>query len=287
MTYGWLRLMVSRPALMIMAALGGAVALGLAQRACAPPPPPAVGGITPESPRTEPAKDVRDAPEERTPPPPQIIVIRPGERDRARIAGEIQRPDMAREFTEESIDAARRLGVITEEEAAAALASYRAEQERLARDNRDLKEKLIQFERELVARRTIPPAPWGGTATATTSRVTGRTDVDFVRAPRPRVNWLWDFGVGARYTWSDAEVTSTTGEPIEADTSAQTVDAHLFAEPVEFGRRFPTVLRLEAAYEKSIEGDLELKGMKYSVTMDTHFNRDRRVRRRMTQEEQP
>jgi hypothetical protein len=227
---------------------------------------------------------VRDLPDVKTPPPPQIIVIRPEERDRARIAGEIQRPDLAREFTEESIEAARRLGVISQAEADAALASYRAEQERLARDNRELKEKLMQFERELVARSTIPPAPWGGTATATTSRVTGRTDLDFVRAPRPRVNWLLDYGVGVRYDWSTSEISNVLTDTPVAETTTQSADAHLFAEPVEFGRKFPTVLRFEVGYETIIEGDLEGHGWKGTVTLDTHFNRDRRVRRRTTQE---
>lgn len=278
----WLRALASRPALMIVAALGGAFALGLVQRGCSPPPPPPeVGRLVPESPRTEPARDTRDAPQVVTPPPPQIIVIRPDEKDRARIAGEIQRPDLARAYTEESIEAARRLGVITPEEADAALASYRAEQERLAKENAELKRRnadlAIQFERELVARRAIPPSPWGGTATATLNRVTGRVDVDYARRARPRVNWLWDFGVGGRFQWQD-----TTVEGLVADesTAQQEARAFLFVDPVEFGRRFPTRLRLDAGWSWEEIGAVRLDGPFVGIAVETHFNADRRINAR-------
>lgn len=274
-----LKALVSKPALLVVALLGWTAAVALVSRGCSPPPaPPALGSgnVLQESTRTAPAPDSRSWEEEHTPPPPQVIVLRPGERERAKIAHEIDRPDLARELTPDSIESARRLGVISAEEAEAALAAYRAEQERLARENRDLKDRILQFERELVARRAIPPSPWGGTATATLNRVTGATDLDYTRKARPRVNFLLDFGVGARYTWSDAELANFA----TATPTTEEVAAYLFAEPVEFGRRFPTVLRFDVGWKRTWFGDYEADGFFGSVAFETHFNRDRRIDKR-------
>lgn len=274
-----LKALVSKPALILVALLGWSVAVALVSRGFSPSPkPPEIGAGSNilESSRTEPAPDTRKWEAEPKPAPPQIIVLSPGERDRAKIAREIGREDLGREFTAESIESARRLGVISEEDAKATQAAYAAEQERLARENHDLKGRIIQFERELVARRAIPPSPWGGTATATLNRVTGATDVDYVRKARPRVNALWDFGVGARYAWSDAEIQNFAA----ATPTTETASAYVFAEPVEFGRRFPTVVRLDFGWQRTFLADYEADGWYGSVAFEAHFNRDRRINQR-------
>lgn len=277
----WLKLFASRPALLFVGLTGWAMAVGMATRACwRPPEPSGPASVATESTRTEPSKDSRKWAEEDTAPPPKINVLRPEAGQRAKIAERLDRPDLVREVTPDTIEAQRVLGVITQEQADAMLASYIDEQNRLASQVRTLKDRILQFERELVARRDIPPSPWGGTATATTSRVTGVTDIDVERNPRPRVDWLWDFGVGARWTDEEMELDTGAAESPATKIKSQRVDAHVFAEPVTIGRRFPVLLRLESAYEVTVAGDLDIRGWRHTVTMDTHFNRDRRFRRR-------
>lgn len=271
-----LKLLVSRPVLLFVGLTGWALAVGMATRSCwRPPAPSGPASVATESTRTEPARDARKWPEESTAPPPEIRVLRPPAGQRSKIAARIDRPDLVREVTPETIEAQRVLGVITQEQADAMLASYIDEQNRLASQVRTLKDRILQFERELVARREVPASPWGGTATATTSRVTGTTDIDVERNPRPRVDWLWDFGVAASYALSDATLSGLAGSP-----ATETMGAGLFAEPVAFGRTYPTILRFDAGWERRTTGDLQLDGWLVRISMETHFNRDRRYRRR-------
>lgn len=265
---------------LVIGGIAGAVAMF--SRGCSPPPP-SVRGAMEESTRTEPAKGTEDWKEEKTAPPPQIVVQRPKAGDRKRIAEEIDRPDLDRELTPEVIEAERELGLISAEEAEAALAAYAAAQERLRHENRNLKEKLIQFERELVARREIPPSPWGGTATATVSRITGRFDLDYQRKGRPRLNWLWDVGVGVRYQWQNESISGLTSDSSGSQMEGR---AYVFAEPLEIGKKYPTLIRIDAGYEIETVGDLRLSGPFVGVTAEVRFNRDRRINPRTATEKE-
>lgn len=167
--------------------------------------PPAKVPILAEAPRY-----ARDWQTVRMPPPPEIVALKPTSRDLEALAARFKLPDLIRTQPGGAEPEAKNSGF------------------RLFKH--DAATEAQPGDRIILNSFKVPKMPWGGEGLATL-RPTGETDVHLIAAPRPRIELLGQWGLGA-----------LAGQ----DTDGNRWRAYGFIEPLRLGSVY---LRGEAGAE--------------------------------------